>query len=120
MAVTAGVKRVHLPPAVIALMGVASQGRRPASVEIAQGPVVTGQDAIGEAREIRCPVEADDRRHLEHDALWDRSEVLHQLVQRVGQCGANFAREMRVDLGRAQAPVAEDLLDDPETDPGFV
>ena len=50
MTIAAGVKRVHLPPAVIALMDVASQGRRPAGFEIAQGPAVAGQDAIGEAR----------------------------------------------------------------------
>ena len=69
MAVAAGVPRVHLPPAVIALMDVASQGRRATGVEIAQGPPVTGQHAIREARQVRRPVEADDRRHLQHDAL---------------------------------------------------
>jgi hypothetical protein len=114
------VKRIYLPAAVIALMHVASQGRRPTGFEVAQRPAVTGQDAIGEAREIRRPVEADDLRHFQHDTLWARSEVLHQLIQRVGQRGSNLAGEMRVDLGRAQAPVAEDLLDDPETNPGFV
>jgi hypothetical protein len=80
MSVTTGVPRVHLPPAVIALMDVASQGRCSTGFEIAQGPAVTRQDAIGEAREIRRPVEADDRRHLQHDALWEGSEVLHQLI----------------------------------------
>jgi hypothetical protein len=69
MSVTTGVKGVHLPAAVIALMDVASQGRRSTGLEIAQGPAVAGQDAIGEAREIRRPVEADDLRHLQHDAL---------------------------------------------------
>ena len=69
MTIPAGVICVHLPAAVIALMDVASQGRRPTGFEIAQGPAVTGQDAIGEARKIRCPVEADDRRHLQHDDL---------------------------------------------------
>ena len=113
MAVATGVKRVHLPPAVIALMDVASPGRRSTGVKIAQRPAVTGQDAIGEAREIRRPVEANDLRHLQHDALWDRSEVLHQLVQRVGQCGSNLAREMRVDLGRPGAAMAEGVLDNP-------
>jgi len=72
------------------------------------------------AKRARYAVEADDRRHLEHDDLWDGSAVLHQLIQWVGQRGSNLAREMRVDLGRAQTPVTEDLLDDPETDPGFV
>ena len=61
--------RVHLPPAVIALMDVASQGRRPTGVEIAQGPTVTGQDAIREARQIRRPVEAENVRHLEQVGL---------------------------------------------------
>jgi hypothetical protein len=119
MSVTTGVKRVHLPPAVIALMDMASHGRRPTGLEIAQGPAVAGQDAIGEAREIRRPVEADDRRHLQHDALWDRSEVLHQLIQWVGQRGSYFAREMRVDLGCPRAAMAEGVLDDPQIDPGF-
>jgi hypothetical protein len=50
-------------------MDVASQGRRSTGLEIAQGPTVAGQDAISEAREIGCPVEADDLRHLQHDAL---------------------------------------------------
>ena len=75
MAVAAGVTRVHLPPAVIALMDVASQGRRSTGVEIAQGPVVTGQHAIGEARAIRRPVEADDVRHLEHVGLLIRGRA---------------------------------------------
>src|SRR5258708_1859678 len=100
MSVTTRVKGVHLPPAVIALMDVASQGRRSTGLEITQGPAVTRQDAIGEAREIRRPVEADDLCHLQHDALWDRSEVLHQLIQRVGQRRSDFAREMRVNLSR--------------------
>jgi hypothetical protein len=69
MAVAAGVKRVHLPAAVIALMDVAAQGRRPTDCEIAQRPTVTGQDAIGEAREIHRSVKTDDLRHLQHDAL---------------------------------------------------
>jgi hypothetical protein len=69
MSVTTGVKRGHLPPAVIALMDVASQGRRSTSLEITQGPAVAGQDAIGDAREIGRPVEADDLRHLQHDVL---------------------------------------------------
>jgi hypothetical protein len=64
MAVAAGVKGVHLPATVIALMDVASQGRRSTGFEIAQGPTMTGPDAIGEAREIRGPVEANDLRHL--------------------------------------------------------
>ena len=100
-------------------MDVASQGRRSTGFEIAQGPAVAGQDAIGETREIRRPVEADDLRHLQHDALWDRSEVVHQLVQRVGQRGSNLAREMRVDLRRPRTAVAERVLDDPQVHASF-
>jgi hypothetical protein len=37
-------------------MDVASQGWRSTGLEIAQGLAVAGQDAIGEAREIRRPV----------------------------------------------------------------
>ena len=95
-------------------MDVASQGRRSTGLEIAQGPAVAGQDAIGEARQIRRPVETDDLRHLEHDPLWDRSEVVHQLVQRVGQRRSKFAREMRVDLRRPRTAMAERVLDDPQ------
>jgi len=111
--------RVHFPAAAIAPMDVASQRRRPTGVEIAQGPAVAGQDAIGEAREIRRPLEADDLRHLQHDDLWDRSEVLHQLVQRVGQRGSNLAREMGVDLSRPRTAMAQGVLDDPQIDAGF-
>jgi hypothetical protein len=119
VAVAAGVKRIHLLAAVIALMHVASQGRRPTGFEVAQSPAVTGQNAIGEASEIRRPVKADALRHLQHDALWARSEVLHQLVQRVGQRRADFAHEMGVDLGRPRAAMAQGILDDPQIDPGF-
>ena len=119
MAVAAGVKRVQLAPAVIALMDVASQGRRPTGFEIAQDSTVTGQDAISKARQIRRPVEANDRRHLQHDALCNRSEVVHQLIQRLGHAGANFGREMRVDLGRPRAAMAQGVLDDPQIDAGF-
>ena len=101
-------------------MDVASQGWRPTGVEIAQGPSVTGQDAISEARQIRRPVEANDRRYLQHDALCKRSEVLHQLVERIGQRRLHVRREMSVDLGRAQALVAENLLDEAQTHAGGV
>ena len=80
---------------------------------------MTGQHAIREARQIRRPVEANDRRHFQHDALCNRSEVLHQLVQRIGQRRSNFAREMRVDLGRARTVMAQSVLDDPQIDAGF-
>ena len=96
MAVTAGVKRVHLRPAAIAMMDVASQGR-PTRFEIAQRPAVTGQDAVGEACQIRRPVEANDLGHLQQDALCNRSEVLHQLVQRIGQRRLHVRGEMGVD-----------------------
>ena len=98
----------------------ASQGRRSTGFEIVQGPAVTGQDAIREARQIRRPVEAKDLRHLQHDALGNRSEVLHQLVQRIGQRRLHVRREMGVDLGRAQALVAENLLDQSQTHAGGV
>jgi hypothetical protein len=96
-----------------------SQSRRPAGFEIAQGPAVAGQDAIGEARQIRRPVQTDDLRHFEHDDLWDHSEVVHQLVQWVGQRRSNFTREMRVDLRRPRTAMAERVLDDPQVNAGF-
>ena len=100
-------------------MDVASQGRRSTGFEIAQGPAVTGQHALSEACEIRGRVEADDPRHLQHDGLCDRSEVLHQLVQWISQRGSNFAREMRVHLGRPRTAMAQGVLDNPEIDAGF-
>ena len=50
----------------------------------------------------------------------DRSEVLHQLVQRIGQRRLHVRREMGVDLGRAQALVTEDHLDQSQTHAGGV
>jgi len=44
---------------------------------------------------------------------------LHQLVQRVGQRGSHFAGEMRVDLRRPRAAMAEGVLNDPQIDTGF-
>jgi hypothetical protein len=43
VAVAAGVKRIHLLAAVIALMHVASQGRRPTGFEVAQSPAMLGK-----------------------------------------------------------------------------
>ena len=80
---------------------------------------MAGQDAVGEACQIRRAVETDDVRHLEHDVLWDRSEVVHQLVQGGSQGRSNFAREMRVDLRRPRTAMAERVLDDPEIHAGF-
>ena len=59
MAIATGVKRVHLPPAVIALMDVASQGRRSTGVEIAQGPPVTGQ-ALDLGTQLGLTLNKDD------------------------------------------------------------
>src|SRR5712691_3137569 len=48
------------------------------------------------------------------------SEAGHQVVERVGQRGPYGRGQVRVDLRRAHAPMAEDLLNDPETYPGFM
>ena len=49
----------------------------------------------------------------------DRSEAVHQRVQRVGEPGANLARQMGVDLGRPGTAVAQGVLDDPQIDASF-
>ena len=49
----------------------------------------------------------------------DRSEAVHQVVERIGQRGLHVPGQVCVNLGRAQAAVAEDLLNDPQIDPGF-
>ena len=49
-----------------------------------------------------------------------RSEAVHELVERIGQRRLHVRREMGVELGRAQALVAEDLLDEPRTHAGGV
>ena len=48
----------------------------------------------------------------------ERSDALHELVQRIGQGGPHLPRQMRVDLGGAGAAVAQVLLDDPQV-PGL-
>lgn len=48
-----------------------------------------------------------------------RSEVVHERVERVGECGSHLPRQMRVDLGGAGAAVTEGLLDNPKVDAGF-
>jgi hypothetical protein len=44
---------------------------------------------------------------------------LHQLVQRVGQRGSDFVREMGVDLGRPRTAMTQGVLEDPQIDAGF-
>ena len=44
-----------------------------------------------------------------------RSEAVHEVVERIGQRGLHVGRQMRVDLGRPQALVAEDRLDEAQT-----
>src|SRR5438128_11217310 len=48
------------------------------------------------------------------------SEAGHQVVERVGQRGPHGRGQVRIDLRRTHAPVAEDLLNDPETHPRFM
>jgi len=105
--------------AVIALRDMPSKVRRAARVEIPHRPRVTGQQAIANLRAINGTVEAQNVRDRQHDALCNRSEVVHQLVQRIRQGGSNFAREMCVDLGRPRAAMAQGVLDDPQIDAGF-
>ena len=47
------------------------------------------------------------------------SEVLHQFIERIGQCAADLRRQMRVDLRRARTAMAQAVLDEPQVDAGF-
>ncbi len=71
-AVAAGVVRIALLAAVIALVHVASEVRGPAGLDIPQGPKLTGRHGRAEASQIRRPVEADDVGHLQHEDLRPR------------------------------------------------
>ena len=48
------------------------------------------------------------------------SEAGHEVVERVRQRGPHGRRQVRVDLRRADAPVAENFLNHSETHPGFM
>ena len=48
-----------------------------------------------------------------------RSEVVHEGVEGIGECGFHLPRQMRVDLGGAGAAVTEVLLDNPWVDAGL-
>ena len=47
------------------------------------------------------------------------SEVVHELVERIGQCVVNFPRQMRVQLSGARTAMTQVLLNDAEVHPGF-
>ncbi len=68
-AVAAGVVRIALLPAVIALVHVPSTGWRPAGFDIPQGPELTGRHGRAEAGTVGRPVEADNVGHLQHAGL---------------------------------------------------
>jgi len=67
VAVAAGVVGIARLCAVVALVHVPPQGRRPAGLNIPQGPALTGRQGRAVAGAVRRPVEADDVGHLQHD-----------------------------------------------------
>ena len=69
MAVATRVIAIDGLPTRGALGDLPATGGRPARRQIAQGPPLTGQQSIAGVRAQRRPVEADDLRHLQHDAL---------------------------------------------------
>jgi hypothetical protein len=77
------------------------------------------KDVASQACQIGRPVEAENIRCFQHDDLGPESEVLHELVERIGQRGLHLAGQVGVDLGGAGAPVAQVFLNDPEVDPRF-
>jgi hypothetical protein len=93
--------------------------RGPTRLEIAQRARRAREQTRPEVRAHGGPEAANDIRHFQHDDLCDRSEVVHQLVQRVGEPGANLARQMGVDLDRPGTAVTQGVLDDPQIDAGF-
>jgi hypothetical protein len=92
VAIAAGVVDVCLLPAVIALLDMASKVRRSAGLDLLQGTCLAGKQALLELCAIRRTMEADNLRHLQHEDLREkRSEVFHQLVERIGQGSAYLA-----------------------------
>jgi len=101
--------------------------------------VEDGETPEGRADVARIGGQALERRrraahqHAVDDALWRRmisatasmrpsarSEVAQEVVERVGQRGPHGRGQVRVDLRRAHAPVAENVLNHPQTHPGFM
>src|SRR5713101_8307710 len=119
MPVAAGVIPIHLPAARRALRELPATRCGPTRLEIAQRARLPREQTRPEVRADSGPEAADDIRHLQHDDLSDGSEVVHQLVQRLGEPGANLARQMCVDLSRPGTAVAQGVLDDPQIDAGF-
>lgn len=113
-AVAAGVIGVHLSAAVAALMDMASKERRSTVRDIGQGPLVDSSQAMRRFFAKRFTVEADDVGHLQHET--SGSEVLHELIERIGQSRPNLRGQMRIDLRGARAAVSEILLNDPQID----
>ena len=48
-----------------------------------------------------------------------RLQVLHQLIERIGQRIAHFPRQMGVELRGTRTAVSKILLNDPQVDTGF-
>ena len=117
---------VDLAAATIALFQVASEVRRPAGFDIPQRPQLTGPQAITQACAIHGAVEAEDAERTQacpplpaSRPLGERSEALHELVERVGEGDSHLTRQMGVDLGGTRAAVPQVVLDDAQVDAGL-
>ena len=75
---------------------------------IVYDPVVTGRHALGEAVYVSRSVEAQDIRHLDHDA----SKIGHQLIDGFyGRVHCIFC-QMCVNTGRSRTAMAQPGLDE--------
>ena len=110
---------IHLPAARGALRQLAPAGRRPTRHEITQRARLAREQTTPEEGAHGGPGATDDVRHLPHGALARSAEPIDEVRQRIQERGPDLLRQMRVDLRRAGAPMAERLLNDPEMDVRF-
>ena len=94
-AVAAGVIRIDLLRAVVALVDMASKERRAAVSNIAKGLFLNRCQLGSELRAIRIAVEADNVSHLQHRT---GLQVLHELIQWAGYRIPHLTCQMGVDL----------------------
>jgi len=96
----------------------ASQNGCAAVVDIAQRLFLNRRQCGSAPLPIGIPVEADNVGHLQHENL-DSLEVLHELVERIGDRLTHLPRQVRIDLCALGAAMAQILLNDAQVDTRF-
>ena len=116
-AIATGVKRKHILLAVIALVDVASKERRAAGGNISEGLLLDRAQGFTELFAIRRAMEAEDIGHLQHEDR--KSEVFHEVIERLDQGRFQLRRQMRVNLSRTGAVMSEIFLNDAQVEACF-